>query len=60
MVRNLPAKAGEARFVGSIPGSERPPGERNGNHTSILAWETPWMEEPGGPQYMGLQGVAHD
>ena len=28
MVKNLPAKAG---VVGSIPGSERSPGEENGN-----------------------------
>ena len=20
-------------------------------HSSILAWEIPWMEEPGGPQF---------
>ena len=24
-------------------------------HSSILAWETPWIEEPGGLQSMGLQ-----
>ena len=24
-------------------------------HTSILAWEIPWVEEPGGLQSMGLQ-----
>ena len=23
--------------------------------SSILAWEAPWMEEPGGPQCMGSQ-----
>ena len=23
-------------------------------HTSILAWEIPWTEEPGGLQLMGL------
>ena len=22
-------------------------------HSSILAWEIPWTEEPGGPQSMG-------
>ena len=46
MVKNLPANAGEARFMGSIPRSGRPPGETNDNHSSIVAWETPWMEEP--------------
>ena len=24
-------------------------------HSSILAWRTPWTEEPGGLQSMGLQ-----
>ena len=24
-------------------------------HSSILAWEIPWTEEPGGLQFMGLQ-----
>ena len=27
---------------------------------SILAWETPWTEEPGGIQSMQLQRVGHD
>ena len=31
MVKNLPADAGDARDMGSIPGSERSPGEGNGN-----------------------------
>ena len=29
-------------------------------HSSILATEIPWTEEPGGPQSMGLQRVEHD
>ena len=29
-------------------------------HSSILAWEIPWMEEPGRLQSMGLQRVGHD
>ena len=28
--------------------------------SSILAWETPWPEEPGGLQSMVLQRVGHD
>ena len=35
-----------AEDPGSVPGSRRSPGERNGNHSSILAWRTPWIEEP--------------
>ena len=29
------------------------------NFPSILAWEIPWTEEPGGLQAMGSQKVAH-
>ena len=29
-------------------------------HSSILAWEIPWTEEPGELQSMGLQRVNHD
>ena len=31
-------------------------------HSSILAWETPWMEEPGGLQFThgGSKRVGHD
>ena len=26
-------------------------------HSSILAWEIPWTEEPGGPESMGWQKI---
>ena len=29
-------------------------------HSSILAGESPWTEEPGGLQSTGLQRVGHD
>ena len=29
-------------------------------HSSTLAWNIPWMEEPGRPQSMGLLRVRHD
>ena len=29
-------------------------------HSSTLAWKIPWMEEPGGLQSKGSQGVGHD
>ena len=29
-------------------------------HSSALAWEIPWTEEPGQLQSMGLQSVGHD
>ena len=28
--------------------------------SSILAWEIPWTEEPGGTQSMGSQRVGHN
>ena len=36
VVKNLPATAGDIKDVGSIPGSGRCPGGRNGTHSSIL------------------------
>ena len=29
-------------------------------HSSILVWEIPWTEEPGGLQSMGSQKVRYD
>ena len=29
-------------------------------HSSILAWQIPWTEEPGELQSMGSQRVGHD
>ena len=29
-------------------------------HSSTLAWQIPWMEEPGRLQFMGSLGVGHD
>ena len=29
-------------------------------HPSILAWETQWIEKPGGRQGMGHKRVGHD
>ena len=61
MVKNLPANAGDMRDMGLIPGSERFPLEKElATHSSILAWRTPWTEEPGGLQSIGLQRVRHD
>ena len=55
VVKNLSARAGDIRDSGLIPESERSPGERNGNHSSIPAWRTPWAEEPGGLQSTGTK-----
>ena len=29
-------------------------------HSSMLAWKTPWTEEPGGLQYVGSQRIGHN
>ena len=36
-------------------GWEDPLVKEMATHSSILAWEISWSEEPGGLQYMGLQ-----
>ena len=41
-------------------GWEDPLEEGMATQSSILAWEIPWTEEPGGLQSMGLQRVRHD
>ena len=40
-------------------GQEDPLEKRMTTHSSILAWEIPWIEEPGGLQSMGSQRVGH-
>ena len=41
-------------------GWEDPLEAETATHCSILAWEIPWTEEPGGLQSMGSQRVGHD
>ena len=41
MVKNLPAKAGELRDAGSIPGSGRSPGGGNSNPLQYSCLENP-------------------
>ena len=41
-------------------GGEDPLEEETATHSSILAWEIPWSEEPDRPQSVGLQRVGHD
>ena len=47
VVNNSPTKAGNA---GSVPGLGRSLGKEVATHSSILIWEIPWTEEPGGLQ----------
>ena len=58
-VKNLSAMQ-ETRDAGSIPGSGDPLDKEMATLSSILAWKTPWTEEPGGLQSKGLQRVGHD
>ena len=61
MVKNLPANAGDARNVGSIPVSGRSPGGGEmATHSSILARRISCSEEPSGLQSMGSQRFGHD
>ena len=41
MVKNFPANEGDVRDVGSIPGSERSPGEGHGNPLYYSCLENP-------------------
>ena len=41
-------------------GQEDPLEKGMTTHSSILAWEIPWTEEPGGPRSMGSQRTGHD
>ena len=52
MVNNPPAM--RETWVQSL-GWEDPLDEGMATHSSILAWEIPWTEEPGGLQSMGSQ-----
>ena len=49
-VKKLPANAGDAEDVSLTPGSGRVPGSslEMATNSSILTWEIPWTEEPGG------------
>ena len=58
MVKNPPANARDDPEMQSIPGLRRSPEEEMVTHSSILAWEIPWTEEPRGLQSMGLQRVG--
>ena len=47
------------KWVWSL-GQEDPLEEEMATHSSIPAWETPWTEEPGRLQSIGLQTVGHN
>ena len=57
MVKRLPAM--QETWVLS-PGWEDPLEKEMATDSGTLAWKIPWMEEPGGLQFMGSQRVRHD
>ena len=56
MVKNPAANSGN---TGSILGREDPLEKEMAIHSSILAWEIPWTEEPGRLWSMVSQRVRH-
>ena len=57
MVKNhLPMQETQIQSLGQKDPLEK----EKATHSSILAWEIPWTDEPGGLQSMGLQRVRHD
>ena len=57
MIKNLPAmQETRVRFLEW----EDPLEKEMATHSSILAWKTPWTEEPGRLQSMGSQRVGPD
>ena len=60
MVKVSHANTGNRRDMVSIPGSEGSPGGWHCNPLQYFAEESPWTEEPDGPQSMGSQRVGHD
>ena len=59
VVKNSPAKETQELRVRAL-GQEDPLEEGIATHSSILAWKSPWIEEPGRLQSMGLQIVRLD
>ena len=55
VVKNLPFLQGSRETLVRSLGWEDPPEKEMATHSSILAWEIPWTEKPGGLQSMGSQ-----
>ena len=60
VAKKLPANAGDTETRVWSLGQEVPLEKEVATHSSALAWEIPWSEEPGGLQSMGPQRVRHD
>ena len=55
MVKNLPAMQETQEMLVQSLGLEDPLEKEMATHSSVLAWEIPWTEEPGGLQSIGSQ-----
>ena len=55
MVKNLPVMQETQESSIRSLGQDYPLEEKMAIHSSILAWEIPWTEEPGGLQSIGSQ-----
>ena len=60
VAKNPPAMPETQEMWVQSLGQEEPLEKETATHTSILAWEIPWTEEPGRPQSIGSQRVRHD
>ena len=60
MVKNPSANAGEYEIQVRSLGREDPLEEGMATHSSLLAWRTPWTEEPGGLQSTALRRDGHN
>ena len=60
VVKNPPAMQEMQETSVQSLGQEDPLEEGMATHSSILAWEIPWTQEPGGLQSMGSQRVGYD
>ena len=60
MIKNLPAMQ-ETQFQSlGQEGQEDPLEKGMATHSSILAWEIPWTEEPGGYSPWGCKRIGHN
>ena len=57
VVKNPSVNAGDVSLISE---REDPLEKEMATHTTTLAWEIPWTEEPDGLQSMGLQRTGHN
>ena len=63
VLKTPPANAGNTGNAGDAVqslGRDDPLEKEMATPSSVLAWEIPWTEEPGGLQSMGLCRIRHD